>query len=64
LEIQYEKESGTGNVVLELIQVWNNAAHACINSIDQIIESALHGNVTISTTLIEACSKYQQARNF
>jgi hypothetical protein len=60
-KMRYEKETGTGNIKLEAIQVRNNAARACINSINQIIELALHGNVTMSTTLIEACSKYQQA---
>ena len=60
-KMRYKKETGTGNIKLEAIQVRNNAARACINSIDQIIELALHGNVMMSTTLIEACSKHQQA---
>ncbi len=60
-KLRYEKETQTGGISIEAIQVRNNAARACINSIDAIIESALHDNHAMATNLIEGLSKYQEA---
>jgi hypothetical protein len=38
--VQWKLQSGTGTIVLESIQLRNNAAQACVNSIDDIIEVA------------------------
>jgi hypothetical protein len=60
-KLRYEKETQTGGISIKAIQVRNNAARACINSIDAIIESALHDNHAMATNLIEGLSKYQEA---
>jgi hypothetical protein len=60
-KLRYDKEAGTGTISLESIQLRNNAARSCVNSIDQIIEVAFQNNNDFGNKVLKGCTKYQDA---
>ncbi len=58
-KLRYTKEDG--NVTLEAIQLQNNSTRACLSFIDTIIEASVGNDETMSSTLIIAMEKYEEA---
>jgi hypothetical protein len=59
--LQYEKDPAAGRITLESVQLFNSAAQAGVNSIDQIIVLSFQSNDGISNKLLMACTKYHEA---